>query len=292
MLNFSKKLSSKNSNLVIFVDEKGNFADAKNKIQNSVKSKIQLFLKQKKRNKQDSEIISFDIDQLSKCLLVKVTKKNEKNYPEELGSNLYNNIKINKINTLEIYVDSLKLDNNQLVNFISKFIHGFNLKSYSFYKYKTGKKNIPKSDNIICVSEHIEKLKKNINYYKAVEAGVFFARDLVSEPPNVLTPKKYVEEIKKLKKLGLKINVYDEKKLKSMGMNALLGVGQGSINQSFLVTISWNGKKSSKKSPLAFVGKGVCFDTGGISLKPARFMEEMKYDIGSINITIAYYYSS
>ena len=286
MLNFTKKLSSKNSNLVIFVDEKGNFNDTKNKIQISVKSKIQLFLKQKKKNNEDSEIISFDIDQLSKCLLVKVTKKKEKNYPEELGSNLYNNIKINKLNTLEIYADSLKLDNNQLVNFISRFIHGFNLKSYSFDKYKTSKKNFSKFNKIICVSEHIEKFKKNINYYQAVEAGVFFARDLVSEPPNVLTPKKYVEEIKKLKKIGLKINIYDERKLKSMGMNALLGVGQGSINQSFLVTISWNGKKSSKKSPLAFGGKGVCFDTGGISLKPARFMEEMKYDMAGSAVVV------
>ena len=82
----------------------------------------------------------------------------------------------------------------------------------------------------------------------------------------------------KLKKHGLKITVYGEKKLKKLGMNALLGVGQGSVCGSYLVTIEWNGLKNNSK-PLAFVGKGVCFDTGGISLKPARFMEEMTYDM-------------
>ena len=109
--------------------------------------------------------------------------------------------------------------------------------------------------------------------YKSIEAGVFQARDLVSEPPNFLNPKKYVQEIKKLSPLGLKIVAYNESKMKKMGLNALLGVGQGSINESFLVTIEWSGNKKSKNKPLAFVGKGVCFDTGGISLKPARFME-------------------
>ena len=103
-------------------------------------------------------------------------------------------------------------------------------------------------------------------------------RDLVSEPGNILTPDEYTKRLLKLKKHGLKITVYDKKKLKNLGLNALLGVGQGSINGTYLVTIEWNGAKSKSK-PLAFVGKGVCFDTGGISLKPARFMEEMTYDM-------------
>ncbi len=112
------------------------------------------------------------------------------------------------------------------------------------------------------------------------------ARDLVSEPPNILNPKKYTEEIKKLKKLGLKIEILDEKKMKKLGMHSLLGVGQGSENESYLVVIRWNGAKSNFGKPLSFVGKGVCFDTGGISLKPARFMEEMKYDMGGSAVVV------
>tara|TARA_B100000886_G_scaffold330265_1_gene280523 strand:- start:2953 stop:4029 length:1077 start_codon:yes stop_codon:yes gene_type:complete len=114
--------------------------------------------------------------------------------------------------------------------------------------------------------------------FKAVENGAFYARDLVSEPGNILHPDEYARRLKSLKKDGLKINIYDEKKLKKLGMHALLGVGQGSIRGSYLVTMEWNGAKNNSK-PLAFVGKGVCFDTGGYSLKPARFMEDMTYDM-------------
>ena len=86
------------------------------------------------------------------------------------------------------------------------------------------------------------------------------------------------KRISSLKKFGLKITVCDDKKLKSLGMNALLGVGQGSIRGSYLVIMEWKGLKNDSK-PLAFVGKGVCFDTGGYSLKPAKFMEDMTYDM-------------
>ena len=95
---------------------------------------------------------------------------------------------------------------------------------------------------------------------------------MVSEPPNVLHPKEYANRLLGLKKYGLKITVYNEKQLKKLGMFSLLGVGQGSVNGSYLVTIEWYGNKKNKKELLSFVGKGVCFDTGGISLKPAKFI--------------------
>ena len=91
-------------------------------------------------------------------------------------------------------------------------------------------------------------------------------------------PDEYAKRILQLKKLGIKVRVYNKKELKKLGMGALLGVGQGSIRGSYLVTLEWNGGRSADK-PVAFVGKGVCFDTGGYSLKPARFMEDMTYDM-------------
>ena len=112
--------------------------------------------------------------------------------------------------------------------------------------------------------------------FKAIEEGTLYARELVSEPGKILHPDEYAKRLNSLKKDGLKINIYDKKKLKKLGMNALLGVGMGSIRGSYLVTIEWNGAKNKSK-PLAFVGKGVTFDTGGYSLKPARFMEDMTY---------------
>ena len=97
-------------------------------------------------------------------------------------------------------------------------------------------------------------------------------------------PDEYAKRLKLLKRIGLKVNIYD-KKLKKLGMNALLGVGQGSIRGSYLVTIEWKGLKLKDK-PLAFVGKGVCFDTGGISLKPAKFMEDMTYDMAGSAVVV------
>ena len=98
-------------------------------------------------------------------------------------------------------------------------------------------------------------------------------------------PDEYAKRLNSLRKYGLKINIYDEKKLKKLGMNTLLGVGQGSIRGSYLVTMEWNGLKDKSK-PLAFVGKGVCFDTGGISLKPAKFMEDMTYDMAGSAVVV------
>ena len=166
--------------------------------------------------------------------------------------------------------------NNKIKNFISYFLHGLKLRSYKFLKYKTKKNN-----KLINVSVYGNKNYSSANNqlrFKALEEGTFYARDLVSEPGNVLHPDEYAKRLKYLRKFGLKIQIYDEKKMKKLGMNALLGVGQGSIRGSYLVTMEWNGAKDKSK-PLAFVGKGVCFDTGGYSLKPAKFMEDMTYDM-------------
>ena len=150
------------------------------------------------------------------------------------------------------------------------------LKSYEFEKYKTKKETRIISLNVSGFKNtpnSLDKLK-----FRALEEGTFYARDLVSEPGNILHPDEYAKRLNSLRKDGLKINIYDKKKLKKLGMHALLGVGQGSVRGSYLVTMEWNGTKKNSK-PLAFVGKGVCFDTGGYSLKPARFMEDMTYDM-------------
>ena len=150
------------------------------------------------------------------------------------------------------------------------------LKSYQFNKYKTKKDMV--NINIDVVFKKKLPIKIKNSRFNSLLEGTNFTKDLVSEPGNVLHPDEYAKRIAKLKKIGLKIKVYNKKDLKKLGMGALLGVGQGSIRGSYLVTIEWNGSKSKNK-PLAFVGKGVCFDTGGYSLKPARFMEDMTYDM-------------
>ena len=199
---------------------------------------------------------------------------------ENIGSKLFDYLRKNKIENSYINVKKIDINNIQL----EKIIHGAKLKSYSFDIYKSNnKKNKTINLNVIGGFNN-----KSLIFRKKLDAlldGVYFTRDLVSEPGNILHPDEYTKRLLKLKNLGLKITVYDEKKLKKLGCNALLGVGQGSVRGSYLVTIEWNGKKSKSK-PLAFVGKGVCFDTGGISLKPARFMEDMTYDMAGSAVVV------
>jgi len=288
MLSFTSNLNPKSDAFAIFVTEKYAYKNKNNILSNRVIQKINSFLKVLKVKNKEEEISSFDIADQQKCFIIKVKNKYENYYPEEIGGMFFSQLKKLKIiNTIDLYSDSLNQDKEKLAKFFSEFIFGFNLKSYTFNKYKTlNKEKINKKINFNIITSHKQKIESNYKYYDAIKEGVFLTRDLVSEPPNVLSPKNYVKEIKKLSKLGLKIKAYDEKEMKKLGLNALLGVGQGSINKSYLVTIEWNGKKKLKQNPLAFVGKGVCFDTGGISLKPAKFMEEMKYDMAGSAVVV------
>jgi len=120
---------------------------------------------------------------------------------------------------------------------------------------------------------------------------VFFTRDLVSEPANILYPDSFAKQAKSLERLGVKVEVLGEAQMRRLGMGALLGVGQGSVRESKMVVMQWNGsgrKNRGKKAeaPVAFVGKGVTFDTGGISIKPSAGMEDMKWDMGGAGVVV------
>jgi len=271
--NFYKK---KSSNLVLFSDENFNISGLKNYIS----SKEQYLIKDLIKNMDiKKKILSFDISSKKKIILVSL-KKNIKNFEaENLGAKFYDLFKDLKLNLFNLNSDSIS---NKLNNVVGHFLHGLKLKSYIFEKYKS-KKN--KKNILITVTGKNKPLIKDQIKFKAIEEGTFYTRDLVSEPGNILHPDEYAKRLSSLKKYGLKVNILDEKKLKKLGMNTLLGVGQGSIRGSYLVTIEWNGSKSKSK-PLAFVGKGVCFDTGGISLKPAKFMEDMTYDMAGSAVVV------
>ena len=288
MLSFTSSLSPHSDAFVIFVTEKYAYKDKRHILSSNKVQKINSFLSVLKTKNKDEEISSFDISEKQKCFIIKVKSKFTSYWPQENGGNFFFHIKKFKgIKKIDLYPESLDFDNEKLASFFSQFIFGFNLKSYTFNKYKTlNKEKIKEKIDFKIITKNKEKIEKNHKYYEAIKEGVFLTRDLVSEPPNVLNPKSYVQEIQKLSKLGLKIKSYNEKELKKLGLNALLGVGQGSSNETYLVTIEWNGKNNSLKNPLAFVGKGVCFDTGGISLKPPKFMEEMKYDMAGSAVVV------
>ena len=287
MLSFASSLSSDNEAFAIFVNDKFHFKDKKNILSKEASKKINSYLSNLKDKKNEEQVSSLDITARQKCFIIKVKKKYENYYPEEKGGIFYSYLKnFKSIKKIDIYIDSLDFEKEEIINFSSEFIFGYTLKSYTFDIYKTSDKKNPKK-NIICkiITSHKEKIQKKCKYNDAIKSGVFLTRDLVSEPGNILHPDEYAKRLVKLKKYGLKVTVYDEKKLKKLGCNALVGVGQGSIRGSYLVTIEWNGNKSKSK-PLAFVGKGVTFDTGGISLKPAKFMEDMTYDMAGSAVVV------
>ena len=270
-------LKKTSSNFVMFVGENYNIDGLKKYISKIEISYLKDLLKTSDIKK---KLLVFDISSKKKIILVSVKKDIKTFEAENLGAKLYDHINHKKKSEYFVNADTI---NSQIENFIGHFLHGLKLKSYEFKKYKTKKKTIFISINVIGSKNKISF--QNQLKFKALEEGTFYARDLVSEPGNILHPDEYAKRINSLKKHGLKINIYDEKKLKKLGMNALLGVGQGSIRGSYLVTIEWNGIKNNSK-PLAFVGKGVCFDTGGISLKPAKFMEDMTYDMAGSAVVV------
>ncbi|MCK1436568.1 MULTISPECIES: leucyl aminopeptidase [unclassified Bradyrhizobium] len=159
---------------------------------------------------------------------------------------------------------------------------GLRLRTYKFDRYKTKKKDGEEGGTRADVSFAVGDVvaaKKAFTSAAAIVDGVIIARDLVNEPPNVLFPEEFARRAGLLRKLGVKIEVLDVKAMDKLGMGALLGVGQGSARPSRTVIMRWDGGKKGE-APVAFVGKGVCFDTGGISIKPAGSMEDMKGDMG------------
>lgn len=162
------------------------------------------------------------------------------------------------------------------------FAFGAKLRAYKFDKYQTKKKkeaDKTRLTKLTIMGLATAKARRVFGPLSKIADGVCLARDLVNEPANILYPVEFAKRAKELVKLGVKVQVLGEKEMTKLGMGALLGVGQGSIRESQLVVMQWQGGKPKDK-PVAFVGKGVCFDTGGISLKPGAGMEDMKGDMG------------
>ena len=165
--------------------------------------------------------------------------------------------------------------------------YGALLRSYTFTKYRSkpedeanGNGEPPRkltSLQILCTDPDAAKVA--FDRLRPVAEGVFLARDLVNEPANALGPVEFAERLQPLRRLGLEVEVLGQDELEKLGMGALLGVAQGSERPPRVVVMQWHGAKSKKAKPVCFVGKGVVFDTGGISIKPAGGMEDMKGDM-------------
>ncbi len=184
-----------------------------------------------------------------------------------------------------VVAENIGKDYTFTANAIASIATGFVLRRYEFNKYKSkdeeevsSEKGKIKSLNL--VSSHSKEARSSFETLDALRAGIFMARDLVNEPGNILGPVEFAMQARELEELGVKVTILDESEMATKGMNALLAVGQGSIRESRLAVMQWNGADNKKDKPLAIVGKGVSFDSGGISIKPSNGMEDMKGDMG------------
>ena len=165
--------------------------------------------------------------------------------------------------------------------------YGAKLASYRFDRYRTTEKadKKPSLKSVTVTVKGVRRARTAYGPMDNVADGVFFTRDLVSEPGNVIYPETLAKECRTLSRLGVKVEVLNEKAMERLGMGSLLGVGHGSARESHVVVMQWRGAGARAK-PVAFVGKGVTFDTGGISIKPGPGMEEMKWDMGGAGTVI------
>jgi len=183
---------------------------------------------------------------------------------------------------ISIAADAPARSNISDAEFAAHMALGIRLRRYRFDKYFTKQEEAKKPSviGVSIMSASALNAKKLFADLDKVADGVEFARDLVTEPGNVIYPESYAEKIKELSSLGVDVEILDEDAMEELGMGALLGVGQGSACESHMVIMRWQGSENTDEPPVAFIGKGVTFDTGGISLKPGSGMEDMKFDMG------------
>ena len=222
-INYKNSDLKKNStNLVLFVDDNFNISPLKKLISNVEFSYINDLLKNSDLKK---NLLFFEVNSKKTIFLISIKKDLETSIIESLGAEFHGYINYDKKSEYFVNSDSI---NSKFKNFLGYFLHGLKLKSYEFNIYKS-----KKDTKIILINVIGNKNKittQNELRFRAIEKGTFFARDLVSEPPNVLNPKEYVNRLLKLRKLGIKVTAYNESQMKKLGMHSLLGVGRGSVN--------------------------------------------------------------
>ncbi len=211
---------------------------------------------------------------------------------EEAGGTAFGALLATPVTSAELVVELLAGAPLAPASRAAHAAYGVKLRSYRFDKYKTKTKpeEKPKLKSIDVVVKEADAAKKLFAPLATLADAVGFTRNVVTEPANIIYPASLAAECKKLAAHGLKVTVLGEKEMHKLGMGSLLGVGQGSVRESQLVVLEWLGGKKGEK-PVALVGKGVTFDTGGISIKPANGMEEMKFDMAGSATVIGTLYA-
>jgi leucyl aminopeptidase len=218
-------------------------------------------------------------------------KKLNGNKLEKFGNALFNYIECNKFNNVTVtfnFCPENKSTGNYDEQLLSILI-GIELSNYKFNKYFTGEKQKENKiylENLTLIVNNDKKIKDEYDKFLLIKENIFFCRDLVNEPSNVINPDTYSKICGKLTEYGLEVEILGEKEMSKLGMNSLLAVGQGSAFESKLVVLKWKGLDKFE-NPIAFVGKGITFDSGGISIKPSNGMYDMKCDMAGSAVVVS-----
>ena len=296
---FKSLSTEKNHAAVVFCDSKNNLIGYAKKLDLASKKKLSIAIKSDASfNNRKSKLFDYFImhglegSNLSNIYVFRLGKFEGYSIRDFqiLGGYLHSLISFYNEENLGIYPDGIISKKLSFVNGASEIILGALLASYKFDKYKSKNKKNKKLDSnkhqIKIYSSIASKLEIAYLNSKAVAEGVTMTRNLITEPPNFMTPPEIAKNAASLEKFGVKVTILGEKEMTKIGMGSLLSVGRGSEYESKLAIMEWKGHKNKKKKPIAFIGKGVSFDTGGVSLKPAGGMEEMKYDMGGSGVVI------
>jgi leucyl aminopeptidase len=249
----------------------------------------------KGKNGQSLTVMSPADGKLNRVLLIGLGKPKDIDdlRMQGLGGKIQANIAGSGQKAASVMVDAVDDAGMSSTDMAANLAYGARLRAYRFDKYRTKEeadaKPSLKTLRVMCKAS--ARAKAAYLPMDKIADGVCMTRDLVSEPPNIIYPQSLAKKARELSKLGVKVEVLGEAQMRKLGMGALLGVGQGSARESQMVVMRWNGAPAGQgrgkgTEPIAFVGKGVTFDTGGISIKPAGGMEDMKWDMGGSGVVI------
>lgn len=282
-INFAGFATPRTGSVIVGVYEKGKFGESAKHIDSMVEGALSRAVRNSNFSGKCGEflsVISPSGISLNRVILAGFGAEIDELESQNLGGRLAAYLECSGVDKVAFLLD----DDNKSPS-APHVAFGVRLRSYRFDKYRL-KERKEKNFGQVRLTFHVKKValvRREFSLLDKVADGVTLTRNLVSEPPNVLFPKSFASEMRKLRQFGIKVEVIGERKMRDLHMRTLLAVGQGSHHESQLVVMSWNGTDKSKK-PLAFVGKGVCFDSGGLSLKPAGAMEQMKWDMGGAGV--------
>ncbi|MCH9753378.1 MAG: leucyl aminopeptidase [Alphaproteobacteria bacterium] len=285
---FIKEISTYHSNIIILTTDSMDMPQSVEEIEKISDISLKQVLKNHKFEGKKGQSISIPTssNKIQNITVISAGKIDDLDIPATMGigKKIYSAAANQNSESATLYISPSVAPSEKDSHIIYDMLLGSLVSDYKFDKYMTKKKDDKKSDDtkletikVVHKSPNVANLE--FQQYTSIHEGMTMAKDLVCEPPNVLNPEEFARRCQELKKTGLKVEILDKEEMTALGMNALLGVAQGSRAEPKLAIMRWEGGKKDAK-PLAFVGKGVTFDTGGLSLKPAGAMLGMKYDMG------------